>query len=92
MNNKEAIRLFCGAVLYVLSSSTVIVLRKRELIALLKQYSCCHVAVSVLILFFAEPWVGLWLLLTVPWVGLWHVIVAFPSHDLMLNFEFIHSI
>ena len=35
VNNKEAFRLFCGVVLYVLSGSEFILLRKRELIAFL---------------------------------------------------------
>ena len=45
--------LFCYAVYSVLSSFAIILLRKRELIALLKLSSCCHnhVAVSVLYLF-----------------------------------------
>ena len=45
--------LFCYAVYPVLSSFAIILLRKRELVALLKLSSCCHhhVAVSVLYLF-----------------------------------------
>ena len=34
-----------------------------------KLCSCCRVAISVLCLFLA-----------VPWVGLWFVVVAFPGH------------
>ena len=56
--------LFCGVVHGVLSSLENILLRKRELVALL-----CVVAVCVLCLF-----------LRVLWVGLWSVIAALPGH------------
>ena len=57
----------------VLSSFAIILLRKTELVALLKLCPCCRVTVSVLCLFLA-----------VPWVGLWSVIVAFPGHTHLL--------
>ena len=46
--------LFCYTILIVLSSSAIISLRKPELVALLKSFSCCHLAV-------------LWLFITVGW-------------------------
>ena len=48
---------FCYAILSVLSSFIIILLRKRELVALLKSSSCCHVTASVLWLFLTESWV-----------------------------------
>ena len=65
--------LFFDAVLMVISSFVIISPKKWGLLALLKLCSCCHVAVSVLCLFFP-----------VPWVVLQSVIVAFPSHTRML--------
>ena len=50
--------LFCYAVLSVLSRFATILLKKRELVALLKLSSWCIVAVSVSLLFLAVPWVG----------------------------------
>ena len=47
--------LFCNAVLGVLSSFVIILVRKRELVALLLLGSCCHGAVSVLCLFLVVP-------------------------------------
>ena len=67
--------LFCYAVRIVLSSFTIISLRKRELVGLLKLSSCCHVVISILPLF---P--------VVPWVGQQCVIVEFPGHA-HLQFE-----
>ena len=45
----------------VLTSFTIICLRKTEFVALhvLKFCSCCHLAVRVLCLFLVVPWVGL---------------------------------
>ena len=43
----------------VLSNFAIILLRKRELAALLQKCSCCHVAISVLRLLLAVLWVGL---------------------------------
>ena len=66
---------FLGALrVNVLSSSEIIFLRKKELIALLQLSSCCRVAVSIVCLFLA-----------VPWVGLWYVLVAFPGHTHLLT-------
>ena len=50
---------FGNVVFSVLSSFAIISLRKRELVALLKLSTCCHVAVMDLCLFFMVPWVGL---------------------------------
>ena len=58
---------------YVLSSFTIILLRKRDLVAFLKLKSCCCVAFGVLCLF-----------LMVLWVGLQCTIVAFPDHTHLL--------
>ena len=58
--------LFCSS---VLSRFVIISPRKRELVDLHELSSCSHVAVNVLCLFLA-----------VPWVGLQFVIVAFSSH------------
>ena len=63
------------ALLYVLSSFTIIMARKRELVALLLLYFGCLVTVNVMQLF-----------LVVPWVGLQFVIVVFPDHT-HLNFD-----
>ena len=59
--------MFCCALLCVLSSFAIILIEKRELVALLYLSSWCLVIVVVL-----------WLLLTMPWVGLQCVIVVFP--------------
>ena len=61
--------LFCSALLCVLSSFTIILKRKRKLVALLLMSYSCIVTINVLVLF-----------LTVPWVGLHCVIVVFPDH------------
>ena len=66
--------LFWNALLYVLSSFTIILTRKRELV------NCfafivfgCRVTVNIM-----------WLFLTVPWVGLQFVVVVFPDHTRLL--------
>ena len=61
--------LFWYALLNVLSSFTVILTRKRELVALLLLSFGCLVTVNVL-----------WLFLAVPWVGLQFVFVVFPDN------------
>ena len=61
--------LFCYALLCALSSSAIILKRKRELVALLILSYGHLVTVNVLRLFF-----------TVSWVGLQCVIVVFPDH------------
>ena len=68
--------LFCYAVLIAISSVEIILMKKRELVALLVT-SLCLVNVSVL-----------WLFLTVPWVGLQCVIVAFPGHTHLHLYSF----
>ena len=57
----------CCTLLYVHSSFAIILMGKRELVALLGLSSCCLVVV-------------VWLFLAVPWVCLRFVIVVFPDH------------
>ena len=59
--------MFCGLLLYVHSSFAIILMGKRELVALLGLSSWCLVMV-------------VWLFLVVPWVCLWFVIVLLPDH------------
>ena len=54
---------------FVLSGFAIVLMRKRELVALLLLSFGCLVAVDVL-----------WLFLAVWWVGLQFVIVVFPGH------------
>ena len=61
--------LFWYALLCVHFSVSVILKRKRKLVALLLLSYRCIVTMNVL-----------WLFLTVPWVGLQCVIVVFPDH------------
>ena len=63
--------LFWYTLLCALSSFAVILIRKRELVALISLSFRCLVRLSVNVL---------WLFLTVPWVGLQCVIVVFPDH------------
>ena len=65
--------MFCCAVLCVLSSFAIILMGKRELVALLYLSSWCFVTVIVL-----------WLFLMVPWVGLQCVVVIFSDHTHLL--------
>ena len=58
--------MFCCALLYVPSSFAIILMGKRELVALLNLSFLCHVMV-------------VWLFLAVPWVCLQFVIVVFPD-------------
>ena len=60
------------ALLFVLSSCAIILMR-RELVALLLLSFGCLITVNVL-----------WLFLTVPWAGLQFVMVVFPDHSLLL--------
>ena len=60
--------MFCCTLLYVHSSITIILMGKRELIALLNLSSWCLVVVERLIL-------------AVPWGCLQFVIVVFPDHN-----------
>ena len=63
--------LFCCTLHFVNSSFAIILMGKRELIALLNLSSWCLVMV-------------VWLFLTVPWVCLRFVIVVFPDHTHLL--------
>ena len=58
---------FCCTLLYVHSSFAIILMGKRELVALLSLSSWCLMMV-------------VWLFLAVPWVCLRFVIVVFPDH------------
>ena len=59
--------MFCCILLYVHSSIAIILIRKRELVALLNLSSWCLMMVE-------------WLFLEVPWGCLRFVIVVFPDH------------
>ena len=59
--------LFCCTLLYVHSSVEIILMGKRELVALLRLSSWCLL-------------ITVWLFLVVPWVCLQFVIVVFPDH------------
>ena len=59
--------MFCCTLLYVQSSIAIILMGKRELVALLNLSSWCLLMVE-------------WLLLAVPWGCLRFVIVVFPDH------------
>ena len=59
--------MFCCTLLYVPSSFAIILMGKRELVALLSLSSWC-------------PLVVVWLFLAVPWVCLQFEIVIFPDH------------
>ena len=63
--------IFCCTLLYVHSSFEIILMGKRELLALFGLSSWCLVAV-------------VWLCLAVPWVCLQFVIVVFPDHTHLL--------
>ena len=69
--------LFCGLFLCVLSSFVIILLRKRELVALLKL--CCG-------------YLCFCLFLTVPLVVLRSVVVVFPGHSYLLLYSKYHII
>ena len=63
--------MFCCTLLYVHSSIAIILMGKRELVALLNLSSWCLVMVERLFL-------------TVPWSCLQFVIVVFPDHTHLL--------
>ena len=63
--------MFCCTLLYVHSSIAIILMGKRELVALLNLSSWCLVMVERL-------------LLAVPWGCLWFVNVVFPDHTHLL--------
>ena len=63
--------MFSCTLLYDHSSFAIILMGKRELVALLKLSSWCLV-------------IDVWLFLAVPWVCLQFVIVVFPDHTHLL--------
>ena len=63
--------MFCCTLLYVHSSIAIILMGKRELVALLNLSSWCLVMVE-------------WLFLAVPWGCLRFVVVVFPDHTHLL--------
>ena len=66
---------FCCTLLYVQSSIAIILMGKRELVALLNLSSWCLVMVERLFL-------------AVPWGGLRFVIVVFPDHTHVMQTVF----
>ena len=75
--------MFCCTLLNVHSSFAIILMGKRELVALLSLSSWCL-------------WIVVWLSLAVPWVCLWFVIVVFPDHThysilLLLYYKGLHK-
>ena len=73
--------MFCCALLYVHSSFAIILIGKRELVALLSLSSWCLVIVK-------------WLFLAVPWVCLQFVLVLFPdnTHLLCVTLHGVYSL
>ena len=63
--------MFCCTLLYVHSSFAIILIGKRELVALLSLSCWCLMVV-------------VWLFLALPWVCLQFVIVVFPDHTHVL--------
>ena len=63
--------MFCCTLLYVHSSFTIILMEKRELVALLSLSSWCLV-------------IAVWLFLAASWVCLQFVIVFIPDHTHLL--------
>ena len=63
--------MFCCTLLYVHFSIAIILMGKRDLVALLNLSSCCLVMVERLFL-------------VVPWGCLWFVIEVFPDHTYLL--------
>ena len=63
--------MFCCTLLYVYSSIAIILMGKRELVALLNLSPWCLVMIE-------------WLFLAVPWGCLQFVIVVFPDHTHLL--------
>ena len=63
--------MFCCTLLYVHSSIAIILMEKRELVAMLNLFSWCLMMVG-------------WLFLAVPWGCLRFVIVVFPDHAHLL--------
>ena len=71
--------MFCCALLYVHSSFAIILMGKRELVALLCLSSWCLLIV-------------VWLFLAMPWVCLQFVIVILPDHTWLLFLEVTESL
>ena len=71
--------MFCCTLLYVHSSIAIILMGKRETVALLYLPSWCLVMVE-------------WLFLAVPWGCLRFVIVVFPDHTHLLIFKLISNL
>ena len=71
--------MFCYMLLYVHSSMAIILMGKRELVALLHLSSWCLVIVG-------------WLFLAVPWGCLLFVIVPFPDHTHLLFSRMLFTI
>ena len=71
--------MFCCTLLYVHSSIAIILMGKRELVALLNLSSWCLVMVE-------------WLVLAVPWGCLRFVLVVFPDQAHLLFLPNIHTI
>ena len=69
---------FLRTLLYVHFSNSIILMGKRELVALLNLSSWCLVMVE-------------WLFLTVIWGCLQFVIVVFPNHTHLLFSEFVNN-
>ena len=65
--------MFCCSLLYVHSSIAIILMGKRELVALLNLSSWCFVMDE-------------WFFPGVPWGCLWFVVVVFPDHTYLLYF------
>ena len=70
--------MFCCTLLYVHFSIAIILMGKRELVALLNLSSWCLVMVD-------------WLFLAVPWGCLRFVIVVFPDHTHLLLWSIIFT-
>ena len=68
--------MFCGLLLYAPSSFAIILMGKRELVALLSLSPWCLVIV-------------VWFFLVVPWVCLQFMIVVFPDHTHLLFVVFL---
>ena len=70
--------MFCCMLLYVHSSIAIILMGKRELVALLNLCSWCLMMVG-------------WLFLAVPWVCLQFMIVVFADHTHKLLFMAVNQ-
>ena len=71
--------MFCCTLLYVHSSIAIILMGKRELVALLNLSSWCLMIVE-------------WFFLAVPWGCLRFVSVVFPDHTHLIFLVFQHAI